>query len=126
MNQEIKLQGDLDIARGALTQTPSGEINRAMRALGGARGVFGEYLREQLVEVRDEIARMPEEAMRPRAAPTRDDRGAPAAFRCRSGAAVVRSRPADGRLRAAGGRGRRPSRRRAEAEVPKQRTTQRR
>ncbi len=78
MNQEIKLQGDLDIARGALTQTPSGEINRAMRALGGARGVFGEFLREQLVEVRDEIARMPEEAMRPRAAPTRDDRGAPA------------------------------------------------
>ena len=78
MNQEIKLQGDLDIARGALTQTPSGEINRAMRALGGARGVFGEFLREQLVEVRDEIARMPEEATRPRAAPTRDDRGAPA------------------------------------------------
>ena len=64
MNQEIKLQGDLDIARGALTQTPSGEINRAMRALGGARGVFGEFLREQLVEVRDEIARMPEEATR--------------------------------------------------------------
>jgi len=71
VNREIRLAGDLDVARGALSQTPSGEINRCMRALGGTRGVFGAFLREQLVEVKAEIALMPE--ARPRAAPTADE-----------------------------------------------------
>lgn len=71
VKREIRLAGDLDVARSALSQTPSGEINRCMRALGGTRGVFGAFLREQLVEVKAEIALMPE--ARPRAAPTADE-----------------------------------------------------
>ena len=88
VKREIRLAGDLDVARGALSQTPSGEINRCMRALGGTRGVFGAFLREQLVEVKAEIALMPE--ARPRAAGSGRQRPRPARAAAARGARGAR------------------------------------